>query len=82
MSAVAHLQVRQAHDAVTVPAAAIVHSDGQDAVWAVRDGKAVRVPVTLGVQGPDKVQVLSGLDAGTRVVVSGADRVRAGMTLP
>lgn len=82
MSAVAHLAVREARDAVTVPAAAVVRADGHDAVWVVRDGKAVRVPVTLGVQGPDRVQVVSGLATGDRVVVRGADRVRAGQDLP
>jgi multidrug efflux pump subunit AcrA (membrane-fusion protein) len=82
MSAVTHLMVREAHDAVTVPAAAVVRVDGHDAVWVSRDGKAVRVPVTLGVQGPDRVQVLTGLAAGDRVVVRGTDKVRAGQPLP
>ena len=82
MSAVAHLAVREAHDAVTVPAAAVVRADGRDAVWVVRDGKASRVVVTLGVQGPDKVQVVSGVVPGDRVVVKGADRVKPGQTVP
>jgi HlyD family secretion protein len=82
MSAVVHLAVRQARDAVTVPAAAVVRADGQDAVWVVRDGRAVRAAVTLGVQGPDRVQVLSGLSAGDHVVVKGADHVHSGQSLP
>jgi HlyD family secretion protein len=82
MSAVVRLQVREASDAVTVPAAAVFSADGRDAVWVVRDGRAARVPVTLGVQGADVVQVVSGVDAGQRVVVSGADRVRDGQELP
>jgi HlyD family secretion protein len=82
MSAVVHLAVRQARDAVTVPAAAVVRADGQDAVWVVRDGRAVRAAVTLGVQGPDKVQVLSGVTAGDHVVVKGADHVHSGQSLP
>ena len=63
-------------------AAAVFSSGGHEAVWVVRDGKAVRVTVTLGVQGPDKVQVTSGVNAGDRVVVRGADRVKQGQTLP
>jgi multidrug efflux pump subunit AcrA (membrane-fusion protein) len=78
MSAVVRLRVRQATDAVTVPASAIVNADGQDTVWAVRDGRYRRVPVTLGVQGEDVVEVTGGLDAGQRVVVAGADQVQAG----
>jgi HlyD family secretion protein len=82
MSAVVRLRVREADDAVTVPASAVVDSGGQDAVWAVRGGKAERVPVTLGVQGEDVVQVTTGLQDGQRIVVSGADRVTPGQELP
>jgi multidrug efflux pump subunit AcrA (membrane-fusion protein) len=82
MSAVVRLQVRQAADAVTVPASAIVSADGRDTVWTVRGGKAERVPVTLGVQGEDLVQVTSGLSDGQRIVVGGADQVSPGQELP
>lgn len=82
MSAVVRLRVREADDAVTVPASAVVDADGRSTVWAVRDGKAERVPVTLGVQGEDTVQVTTGLSDGQPIVVSGADQVRAGQELP
>jgi multidrug efflux pump subunit AcrA (membrane-fusion protein) len=78
MSAVAHLQVRQAVDAVAVPAAAVFTVDGQDSVWVIRDGRARRVAVTVGVPGQDLVQIISGLDAGDRVVMSGIDQVSPG----
>jgi HlyD family secretion protein len=82
MSAVVRLQVRQAADAITVPAAAVVNADGRDTVWTVQGGKAQRVPVTLGVQGEDVVQVVSGIGPGQRIVVGGTDQVRAGQELP
>ena len=82
MSAVVRLQVREATDAVTVPASAIVSADGRDTVWVVRGGKAERVPVTLGVQGEDVVQVTAGVSDGQQIVVAGADQVRAGQELP
>jgi HlyD family secretion protein len=82
MSAVAHLQVRQAADAVTVPAAAVFSAEGRDAVWVVRDGKAERVDVTVGVQGQDLVQIVSGLADGQQVVVRGTDQVHAGQEIP
>jgi hypothetical protein len=81
MSAVVRLRVREASDAVTVPAAAVFSAEGQDSVWVVRDGRAQRVAVRVGVQGADVVQIVSGVDAGQRVVVSGADRVRVGQEL-
>jgi multidrug efflux pump subunit AcrA (membrane-fusion protein) len=82
MSAILRLEVRHADDAVVVPANAIVSADGRDAIWAVRGGRAERVPVTLGVQGEDVVQILSGIDAGGRLVVAGTDQVSPGQSLP
>ena len=82
MNAVAHLQVRQISDAVTVPAAAVFNVGGKDVVWLVRDGKAVQAPVSVGVSGQDRVQVLSGVADGDRVVVRGTDKVKQGMDLP
>jgi HlyD family secretion protein len=82
MSAVVRLRVRRATGAITVPTSAIVSAGGRDTVWAVRSGKAARVPVTLDVQGDGVVQVTSGLEAGQRVVVGGADQVSAGQELP
>ena len=82
MSAVVRLQVREADDAVTVPAAAVFSADGRDVVWVDRGGKAERVPVTVGVQGADVVEIVTGVQAGQRIVVSGADLVRSGQDLP
>jgi multidrug efflux pump subunit AcrA (membrane-fusion protein) len=81
MSAVAHLRVREATAAVAVPAGAVLRLDGVDVVWTVRDGRAVRTPVTVGVQGPDLVQVVAGLRPGDRIVVRGADLVSEGQRL-
>jgi HlyD family secretion protein len=61
-----------------VPASAVVNADGHDTVWAVRDGRYRRIPVTLGVQGEDVVQVTTGVAPGQRIVVTGADRVHQG----
>jgi len=82
MSAVTHLRVRQADDAVTVPAAAVFSSSGRDAVWVIRDGRAERTDVTVGVQGQDLVQIVTGVQEGQRVVVRGADQVSAGQQVP
>lgn len=82
MSAVVHLRVRQAEGAVAVPAAAIFSADGRDAIWVIREGRAHQVDVTVGVQGQDLVQIVSGVEAGQRVVVRGTDQVEQGQELP
>ena len=78
MSAMARLQVRQASETVTVPAAAVFSAEGRDSVWTVRNGRAERIVVTVGVQGQGVVQIVSGMRPGEQVVVRGADQVRPG----
>lgn len=82
MSAVADLQVGTARDAVSVPAAAVVRDGDRDAVWVVDGQRAHRRPVLVGTQGEDVVAITTGLAAGERVVVRGADTVREGQELP
>ncbi|RKS75229.1 RND family efflux transporter MFP subunit [Motilibacter peucedani] len=78
MSAVVDLRVRTAKDAVSVPAAAVFKVGDRDAVWVAEGHELRRRMVSLGAQGEDLVQVVSGVEAGERVVVSGADRVHDG----
>ncbi|PZW02209.1 RND family efflux transporter, MFP subunit [Micromonospora phaseoli] len=78
MNAVLRLRVREAADAVTVPASAVFSADGRDTVWLVRDGRADRAVVTIGVQGQDLVQIVDGVQAGDRIVIRGTDQVREG----
>jgi multidrug efflux system membrane fusion protein len=74
------LLVDTLHDTVTVPAAAIQRGAPGTYVYQVGDDATVSVkPVKLGVTDGDKVQVLSGLAAGDKVVVDGADRLREGV---
>ncbi|GIF03325.1 efflux RND transporter periplasmic adaptor subunit [Actinoplanes siamensis] len=82
MSAVVRLRVRRVDDAVTVPASAVVSADGRDTVWAVRDGHYQRVPVRIGIEGEESVQIISGVVAGQKIVVAGADRVKPGGEAP
>ncbi|WP_433533659.1 efflux RND transporter periplasmic adaptor subunit [Micromonospora sp. CA-263727] len=81
MNAVLRLRVREAADAVTVPASAVFSADGRDAVWLVRDGRAGRAVVIVGVQGQDLVQIVDGVQPGDRVVIRGTDQVRDGQEI-
>jgi len=68
----ATLRVGEVAGALVVPPAALVR-DGADpavaAAFVVRQGKAERVVVGLGVEAPDGIQVTSGLAAGDVVVL-------------
>lgn len=82
MSAVVALRVREAKNALSIPAAAVIRDGGQpDAVFVIEAGRAVRRDVRLGAQGADAVEVLSGLEQGVRVVVRDADRLSDGQAV-
>jgi HlyD family secretion protein len=83
MSALVRLKVREASNAVAVPAAAVFNSDGSDTVW-VRgpDNLAHKRKVKVGVAGRDMLQIIEGLTQGDWVVARGADKVTEGGKLP
>jgi multidrug efflux pump subunit AcrA (membrane-fusion protein) len=78
MSAVARLRVRTARDVLAAPVSAVFRDGQSDAVWVIANGKARKRLVRIGAQGVSHDEVLEGLKAGERIVVRGADRVRAG----
>ena len=63
-----------AKDALTLPPTVI--RDG--GVFVVEDGTARRRAVTTGLVLPDRVQILSGVASGDRVVVEGGDALADG----
>jgi HlyD family secretion protein len=56
--------------AVILPAEFVRDLDGSPWVLAVREGRALRVPVALGVRGVGQVEVAQGLAEGERVIVA------------
>ncbi len=66
-------------DAVIVPDAALMTgSKGQAVVFVVQEGKAQRRPVRTGIEERARVQIVSGLAAGEKVVVTGQERLKDG----
>jgi RND family efflux transporter MFP subunit len=58
---------------LTIPSAAIVYREGRAGVYVIGENEAVRfVPVQTGARSGDLIVVTQGLNAGQRVVVSGA----------
>jgi membrane fusion protein, multidrug efflux system len=75
----AHLQIGTAHDAVTIPPAAIEHGpDGLFAYIVKPDATIAQATVSIGYQ-TDKLAVVSrGLAGGENVVVDGQSRLQTG----
>lgn len=79
------LLVNTLTDATTVPTAAVQNGAPGSYVYLVKGDDTVTVrPVKIGPQSGDKVAILDGLQAGDKVVVDGADKLREGsqVTLP
>lgn len=59
-------------NAVIVPEEAIMPLGSDIFIWTIsEDGAAARVPVRLGVRRPGYVEVLEGIESGTRIVTGG-----------
>jgi RND family efflux transporter MFP subunit len=72
--ALVEIEPRAKTDAVLVPREAIRSEEGRSRVLTVRDGRATPVVVTLGIVSGDRTEILSGLEAGTDVIVGEAAR--------
>ncbi|HEX3107774.1 MAG TPA: HlyD family efflux transporter periplasmic adaptor subunit [Thermoanaerobaculia bacterium] len=63
--------------ALRVPMTALFRSGDTWSVFAIRNGRAQQQRVEIGHRGGSDVEVVSGLAAGTRVVVHPSDQIRA-----
>ena len=66
-------------DVLQVPQSALFRHDGGWAVFAVRDGRAQRQPVTVGRRSGLRVQITEGVTAGTRLVTHPGEAMTDGM---
>ena len=71
----------QRPDVLSVRAGSFIDESGGQYAYVVRDGVAVKTPVHLGARSVDRVEILSGLQPGDRVVVTGAEDFHAAPTV-
>ena len=74
------LMLRTVQGAIVVPVAALRHGSNGDFVYVLDEATrtvALR-PVTRGLATVDKVQLVTGLEAGEKVITEGADRLKDG----
>ncbi|WP_084602548.1 efflux RND transporter periplasmic adaptor subunit [Rubritepida flocculans] len=62
--------------ALLIPEEALDPVGERNYVYAIRDGRARRVEVALGLRLPGEVEIRQGLSAGDQVVVRGLQRLR------
>ncbi|HWN70333.1 MAG TPA: HlyD family efflux transporter periplasmic adaptor subunit [Haliangium sp.] len=70
-----------ADDVLTVPVSAVFRHGDAWAVYLDQGGYARLTPVEVGRRNQDRAQILSGLDAGARIILHPSDRVTDGVAL-
>jgi RND family efflux transporter MFP subunit len=72
-----NLTVEERKGALVVPKNAVIDFENKRGVWVPNaERRAQFVPVTLGIEGADTVEILAGLKEGDRFVNAGAGAVR------
>jgi HlyD family secretion protein len=61
---------------LTVRRGSFVDESGGAYAYVVQDGMAIKRPIRVGARSIDKVEILDGLAAGERIVISGAEAFR------
>ena len=73
------IQLQQKNDTLTLPAQAVVQDGDQNYVLVVDSTNHVaRRNITLGIQTANRMEILSGLQAGERVIASGQTSYQSG----
>jgi len=79
MTVSAEIAVASKAGALTLPVEAIRDANGPDPwVLAVRDGRAERRSVRLGLRGTGRIELMQGLAAGDQAILAGAPTLVAG----
>jgi membrane fusion protein (multidrug efflux system) len=59
------------HDAMVIPFEAVFLKNGHPCVYLEKNGKAILVPVRLGIRDRDRIEIISGVQEGDSVVTEG-----------
>ncbi len=65
-------------NAIQIPIDAVSRLEDAQYVYVVREGKAQRMSVEIGVRDDNRVEITKGLDGSEQVIVSGKDLVHDG----
>ena len=82
MTAETTIVLQAQKNVLTVPAGAVLKEEGQASVLVVdTDNKVQKVPVTLGIQSPDRIEITQGLSEHQSVIVSGQTNYQPGQVV-
>ena len=69
----ARLLIEEKTNVLLLPRGPFVESEGGRFAYVMRNGVAVRTPITLGATSLSAVEILAGLQPGDKVVIAGTD---------
>jgi len=72
MTARVSIHVEERKNTLTVPLAAVKGNNGGQYVMVVKNNNTQNTPVTTGITGDSKIEILSGLSEGDEIVASSA----------
>ncbi len=70
--------LKSEEEAVTVPVEALVDTPKGQVVFVVEDGKAVARMVKTGIEAGNRIQIVSGIQPGDKVIVAGNEKLKNG----
>ncbi|MBD3765423.1 MAG: HlyD family efflux transporter periplasmic adaptor subunit [Rhodobacterales bacterium] len=76
---IARIGLWRAEDVLSIPVGALFRDGSDWATYVLRDGRAALQRITLGERNDDIAQVLTGLQAGDRVILHPSDRIAPGV---
>lgn len=75
MFAEIHFVENQSDNAYVVPRNTILENETDKYVYVIENGKAVKKVVETGIDNGESIQIISGVNSGDKIVVSGQDYV-------
>ena len=69
------METGEVRDKVVVPKAAVQSGQDGSFVWVVSDDVARKRAVQVGAETGERIEIASGVNAGDKVVVRGAERL-------
>jgi RND family efflux transporter MFP subunit len=81
MTGTADFILARKENVLTLPSSVVVERDGEAFVFVVEDGKAWQRSLRTGLRNEESVEVVSGLQAGERVIQQGRSKVKDGQAV-
>lgn len=76
MFAEAKLVLETKEGVLVLPKQAVIDSGDKKYVYVVKDNKAIQTEITTGIEDDERVEIVSGLQAGDMIVLSGQNKLQ------